>query len=77
MYNHIAEDMVDAKVAILFATPRWMDKAGNVVKEEQVFGCQITHDITNPDYCLVMDEVGGNMIRKAMEIWAVSCNYAK
>ena len=41
-----------------------MDKARNVVKEEQVFFCQVTNDITNPDYFLVMDEVGGNIHQK-------------
>ena len=61
MYNQIAEEMVDAKVATPFETPKWMDKAGNVVKEEEAFGCKVTHDITNPDYCLMMDEVDGNI----------------
>ena len=38
MYGHITEEMVDANVATPFETPRWMDKAENVVKEEQSFG---------------------------------------
>ena len=35
-----------------------------MVKEEQAFGFQVTHDITNPDYCLVVDEVVGNINQK-------------
>ena len=64
MYDQVAEEMVDAKVATPFETPKWMDKAGNVVKEEEAFGCKVTHDITNPDYCLVLDEVAGNINKK-------------
>ena len=64
MYNHIAEETVDAKVATPFTSPKWMDKAGNVVKEEEEIGYKVTHDITNPDYCLVMDKVGGSINQK-------------
>ena len=40
----------------------WMDKSGNIMSEKShSFGCKVTHDIIDPDWCLVDDEVGGNI----------------
>ena len=48
----------------LLETPKWMDKDGKEVKEDDVFGCKLTHNILHPYMCLVMDEVGGNTNEK-------------
>ena len=41
-----------------------MDAQGCEVLEELAFGCKVTHDVTRPDICFVMDEVGGNISQK-------------
>ena len=61
MYTHNYEELVDAGVAKLLNTPEWQDKEGNIVEEPDAFGCKVTHQLTHPDYCIVMDEVGGNI----------------
>ena len=38
----------------------WMDIGGNIVQETNAFGCKVTHNIDEPDWVLVMHEVGGN-----------------
>ena len=37
-----------------------MSLNGSPVDEKDMFGCEVTHDITDPDMIIVMDEVGGN-----------------
>ena len=32
-----------------------------MVTEANVFGCMVTHDLIQPDYCVVGDKVGGNL----------------
>ena len=44
--------------------PLWQDKVGNFVSEENAYGCKVTHELTDPDYCIVLDEVGGNINQK-------------
>ena len=64
MYNHIYEEMEDAKVATPYAAPMWQDRDGNPCLEKDVFGCKVTHNLTHPEMCVVMDEVGGNTSQK-------------
>ena len=65
MYDHIIEEMVDAGVAIKLDAPVWMNKEGEIVKnEEDAFGCKVSHQITRPEMCIVGDEVGGNISMK-------------
>ena len=61
MYEHNYEELVEAGVASLMDTPEWQDKEGNTVEGADSFGCKVTHQLTHPDYCIVLDEVGGNI----------------
>ena len=56
--------MEDAGVAERLENPVWMNKSGEEVNEDDAFGCKVTHKITRPDMCLVVDEVGGNTNQK-------------
>ena len=60
MYDQVIEELQNANLTELLETPKWMDKDGKEVKEGNMFGCKVTHNILRPDMCLVMDEVGGN-----------------
>ena len=64
MYKHIYEEMEDAKVATPYAAPMWQDYDGNPCLEKDAFGCKVTHNLTHPEMCVVMDEVGGNTSQK-------------
>lgn len=61
MYNHIIEELVDALLVEELHSPVWMNKDGTEVSERNAHGRKVTHKITGPDYCLVMDELGGNI----------------
>ena len=41
-----------------------MDIYSKVVHKTDAFGCKVTHDIDEPDWVLLMDEVGGNTNQK-------------
>ena len=56
--------MVDAGIAVKRNSPAWMDKNGEIVTEEEAFGCKVTHDLLHPEYAIVLDEVGGNTNQK-------------
>ena len=64
MYNHIYDEMIDAKVASIYDDPMWQDSDGNPCSESESFGCKVTHNLTHPEMCIVMDEVGGNTSQK-------------
>ena len=64
MYTQIYEQMVEAKVAVELPDPVWMNDDGVVVCEADSTGCKVTHDLTHPEMCIVMDEVGGNINQK-------------
>ena len=54
-----------AGVAEKLVEPEWQNKLGETVDiESKAFGCKVTHKITNPDMCLVMDEVGNSTSQK-------------
>ena len=55
MYNCFSNEMVYANVAELLPEPVWMNKEGDVIKEEESFGCKVTHKISHPDMILCMD----------------------
>ena len=61
MYLHDYEEMVASGVSGELEVPLWQDKVGNVVSKENVYGCKVTHELTNLDYCIVLDEVGSNI----------------
>ena len=62
--TNLLRNQEKANLAELLETPKWMDKDGKEVKEDDVFGCKVTHNILHPYMCLVMDEVGGNTNQK-------------
>ena len=64
MYKHNYTEMEEAKVAELLASPQWMDKEGKIVEESEAYGCKATHRLNHPEYCVVLDEVGGNINMK-------------
>ena len=65
MYDQCIDQMVRVGVAKKRDKAVWMDKSGNVVRDEShAFGCKVTHDLIHPDWCLVGDEVGGNISMK-------------
>ena len=61
--------MVKAKVAEERATPVYMYKKGHEVCEQEFYGYKVTHYITKPGLCFVMDEVGGNVNQKGDGNW--------
>jgi hypothetical protein len=64
MYDQVGEELVNAGVARKLETAVWMDKCGVECAEKDAYGCKVTIDITEPDWVLVMDEVGGNTNQK-------------
>ena len=65
MYESNGDEMECAGVAEKLVEPEWQNKLGETVDvESKVFGCKVTHKITNPDMCLVMDEVGNSTSQK-------------
>ena len=56
--------MEDAKVAVKLNTPVWQDLKGHKYEPEAAMGYKVTHEITQPEMCVVMDEVGGNTSQK-------------
>lgn len=41
-----------------------MNDYGEEVPEEDATGCKVTHDLTYPEMCIVMDEVGDNISQR-------------
>ena len=64
MYDQCIEQMLRAGVAKKRAKPTWMDHKGYECNKSQAYGCKVTHDLIHPDWCLVGDEVGGNISMK-------------
>ena len=64
MYNHVYIEMEEAGVAVKLDTPVWQDEHGSPCPESSAFGCKVTHTLTHPEMCFVMDEVGGNISQK-------------
>ena len=55
---------MDAKVACKYDKPVWQDFDGKECNEAGAYGCKVTHDLTHPEMCVVMDKVGGNTSQK-------------
>ena len=64
MYDHIYDEMVEAGVATLLDEPEWQDMNGVRCLESDALGCKVTHHLTHPEMCVVMDEVGANTNQK-------------
>ena len=64
MYDGFIHQFVATGIATERESPAWMDRMGNVVEEKDAYGCMVTHNITDPDYVIYMDEVGGNTLQK-------------
>ena len=61
MYEHNYDQMEVAGFVKLLETSEWQDKDGEICDEAHAQGCKMTHEITHPEYCIVMDEVRGNI----------------
>ena len=64
MYNGVMSELIDTGVAKKRSKPAWMDRDGILVEEKDLLRCKVTHDVTDPDYVICMDEVGGNTSQK-------------
>ena len=65
MYKMTKREMVEeAHVAKYLDKPVWMNAKGEVVEEKDTVGCQVDTVITQPHYCIVADEVGGDTCQK-------------
>jgi hypothetical protein len=61
MYEDIEAEMVDAGLATKLQYPIWMNEKGEVVRDEnEAYGCKVHTQLTRPDMCIVLDEVGCN-----------------
>ena len=56
--------MKDSGVAFKLETPVWMDANRDQCAEQWTSSYKITHSLTYPDMCFVVDEVGGNTSQK-------------
>ena len=61
MCDHNYKELELAGAAELLGKPEWQDKEDNLVKEVEAFGFKVTHNLIHPEYCVVMDKVGGNI----------------
>ena len=66
MYDHIKDELVDSGISTEREVETRMDIGKNIVQEKNALCCKVTHNIDEPDWVLVMDEVGGNTNQKAM-----------
>jgi hypothetical protein len=65
MYDALEDAMLECQIAKKLPQPTWMDKEGNIVQSEaEAFGLPCTIQITDPDLCIVGDEVGANTSQK-------------
>ena len=55
MHDRVIEEIENANLAELLETPKWMDKDEKEVKDNNAFGCKVTHNILRPYMRLVMD----------------------
>ena len=51
-------------VAKYLETPQWNNTDWKLCDESKVYGCKVTHDITYPEYYVVIDDVGSNVNQK-------------
>jgi len=64
--------MEDARVTVKLNTALWQDSKGLECKPEAAMGYKVTREITHPEMCVVMDEVGRNTSQK--DDWYIGGN---
>ena len=64
MYDEVYEAMTECGVAKKLDNPIYMDRDYNITSQMHSFGTLCTHTLENPQYCLVVDEVGSNLSQK-------------
>ena len=61
MCGNEALEMVDSSIVVELEEPLWNDENSIACIENDSCGFQVTHDIANPSYFLMTNEVGGNL----------------
>ena len=64
MYNHVADQMVVARVTEVMNISIWINRSDYKCEESQPLVCKVTHQIIKPGMCIVEDQVGGNLCMK-------------
>ena len=64
MYDLLETQLIEAGVAMRLDEPVWMDEWGEMCEEKNAYGCKTDLKITNPEMCIVADEVGANTSQK-------------
>ena len=64
MYTHNYTEMEEAGVAEVLDSPEWMDREEKIMEEAAAFGCNYSHRLSHPEYCVVLDEARGNINMK-------------
>ena len=49
MHDELIKEMDDARVAVEFTTPVWMDHEGNIVDKNLSYSCKFMKEINNPN----------------------------
>ena len=63
-YIHNYSNMVSTGASEDLETPEWHDKTEKVVEEADTYGCKVTHQLSYPELCVLLDEVGININNK-------------
>ncbi len=65
MYTHIIHEMVGTRVAESLYGPKWMDRDGQIVDEQESLGCKVLfHRRVQLDMCIVGGEVSDSVSMK-------------
>ena len=64
MYEEFAKELEYAKVATKLNEAEWHNRKGEVVSEDESYGCKVTHRVEYPEMILMMDEVGESTSQK-------------
>ena len=64
MYEHIIDKLIGVGIAEELPEHIWVNTKGYPFEEKDAFGCKVRHCILYPDYSIVGDEVGGNLLMK-------------
>ena len=66
MYRQVGEELVDTGLADHMDGAVWIDTQCYILEESDTYGCKVNLNITDLDWVLVMDEVGGNTNKRGM-----------
>jgi hypothetical protein len=72
MYDKITDQLVDAGLTIINDPPVHYSKDGRMVRcdaSEEAYSNKYTIKINFPEYCLIADELGGNISQKGNRHW--------